>query len=339
MIAGLPRYDLTKPNSLGPAGGRQPSSGGNQSLTEAGRLDDQHECVGAVLAVRIGRQLPRPSRVGAIPASGPACTPVTKRPCRIVPAWSSATPGCWAVGFKARLGPMFCINGNMGNMYLFTADGLFVSTLFHDIRLRPNWAAPVADRNMDVTDVSLHDENFWPSITQTADGQVFLVDGGRTSLVRVDGLETLTRLPEQTITVTADDLQRARRLVRPNRNAAPAATRQRHPERAAASRRRHRSMASSTTGRRRPTGPSSIAAAPRPTSTATRALRSQRRRRVDRHASLCRLAHHREGPAQQQRRNAQRAVQTRRLPRPDAGHRPRCRTRSQRRPCPAISGC
>ena len=105
---------------------------------------------------------------------------------------------------------MFCVNGNMGNMYLFTADGLFVSTLFHDIRLRPNWAAPVAERNMDVTEVSLHDENFWPSITQTSDGKVFLVDGARTSLVRIDGLETLNRLPEQTIDITTDQLQSAR---------------------------------------------------------------------------------------------------------------------------------
>ncbi len=115
--------------------------------------------------------------------------------------------GGWIQG---KVGPMFCINGNMGNMYLITADGLFVSTLFHDIRLRPNWAAPAAVRNMDVTDISLHDENFWPSITQTPDGKVFLVDGGRTSLVRVDGLETLSRLPEQTIAVTAGDLHRAR---------------------------------------------------------------------------------------------------------------------------------
>jgi len=58
--------------------------------------------------------------------------------------------------------------------------------------------------------VSLHDENFWPSVTQTADDRVFLVDGGRTSLVRVDGLDTLRRLPESTITVTAEDLSRAR---------------------------------------------------------------------------------------------------------------------------------
>src|SRR4029078_7136151 len=98
----------------------------------------------------------------------------------------------------------------MVNMYLFTADGLFVSTFFHDIRLRPNWAAPVAVRNMDVTDVSLHHENFSPSITQTRDGRVFLVDGARTSLVRVDGLESLARLPEQTISVTTRDLERSR---------------------------------------------------------------------------------------------------------------------------------
>jgi len=98
----------------------------------------------------------------------------------------------------------------MGNMYLFTADGLFVSTLFNDIRLRPNWVAPVATRNMDVTDVSLHDENFWPSMTQTPDGKVFLIDGGRTSLVRVDGLDTLKRLPDQKLTVTTADLDNAR---------------------------------------------------------------------------------------------------------------------------------
>jgi hypothetical protein len=114
--------------------------------------------------------------------------------------------GGWING---NAGPMFCVNGNMGNMYLFTADGLLVSTLFHDIRLKPNWTAPVAVRNMDVTNVSLHDENFWPSITQTTDGKVVLVEGARTSLVRVDGLETLTRLPETKVSVTTDDLDRA----------------------------------------------------------------------------------------------------------------------------------
>ncbi len=72
---------------------------------------------------------------------------------------------------------MFGVNGNMGNMYLMTADGLFVATLFHDSRVRPNWAMPTATRGMEVGNLSLHDENFFPSLTQTADGDVFVVDG------------------------------------------------------------------------------------------------------------------------------------------------------------------
>ncbi|WP_047814393.1 NHL repeat containing protein [Rhodopirellula islandica] len=108
-------------------------------------------------------------------------------------------------------GDIFCVNGNMGNMYLFTADGLFVATLFHDIRLRPTWSMPRAIRGMDVSDTSLHDENFWPSITQTIDKQVHLVDGARSSIVRIDGLESIRRFPAQNIRVTADDLLAARK--------------------------------------------------------------------------------------------------------------------------------
>jgi len=106
-------------------------------------------------------------------------------------------------------GCLWCLNGNMGNMYLFTADGLFVAELFRDIRKGGSWAMPLARRNMLLRGVSLHDENFWPSITQTANGKVYLVDGSRTSLVRVDGLDRIRRLPTQSITIAPDDLQRA----------------------------------------------------------------------------------------------------------------------------------
>lgn len=109
----------------------------------------------------------------------------------------------------SKAGPLWCVNGNMGNMYLFTTDGLFVATLFHDVRQGQSWAMPVAQRGMLLNNLTLHDENFWPSITQTADGNVYLVDGGRTSLVRVDGLDTLTRLPDATLTLTKDDLAQA----------------------------------------------------------------------------------------------------------------------------------
>ncbi len=206
---GMPHYALTTPESLGIAGGDSPSTGGNQSLTEPGGWTINTNASKPFSPYGLGGKFkgePRwsyPSVWPGLHASHEAAVP--DRPGMVV--GHTRLLGGWVQG---KAGPMFCINGNMGNMYLFTADGLFVSTLFHDIRLRPNWISPVAIRNMDVTDVSLHDENFWPSITQTAEGQVFLVDGGRTSLVRVDGLETLTRLPKQSIRVTADDLQQAR---------------------------------------------------------------------------------------------------------------------------------
>jgi hypothetical protein len=206
---GSPHYDLAKPEDLGPAGGRPPSSGGNQSLTDAGgwtinsNAPEPFSPYGPGGTFRGEPRWSYPSPWPGLHASHEAAVP--DRPGMVV--GHTRLLGGFIQG---KAGPMFCLNGNMGNMYLFTADGLFVSTLFHDIRLRPNWAAPVAIRNMDVTDVSLHDENFWPSITQTADGQVFLVDGARTSLVRVDGLESLARLPEQTISVTTNDLERAR---------------------------------------------------------------------------------------------------------------------------------
>ena len=205
---GLPRYDLTKPQSLGPAGGHQPSSGGNQALTEPGGWTITTNASLPFSPYGLGGKFqgaPRwsyPSPWPGLHASHEAAVP--DRPGMVV--GHTRLLGGWVRG---PVGPMFCVNGNMGNMYLLTADGLFVGTLFHDIRLRPNWAAPVAVRGMDVTDVSLHDENFWPSITQTADGQVYLVDGARTSLVRVDGLDTLKRLPEASVTVTPDDLRRA----------------------------------------------------------------------------------------------------------------------------------
>jgi hypothetical protein len=107
-------------------------------------------------------------------------------------------------------GLVFGVNGNMGDMYLLTADGLFVGTLFHDSRLRPNWAMPTATRGMDVSSLSLHDENFFPSLTQTADGEVYVVDGARVSLVRVEGIDTIRRIPASSLEVTTADLDRAR---------------------------------------------------------------------------------------------------------------------------------
>lgn len=110
---------------------------------------------------------------------------------------------------KGEAGPLWALNGNMGNMYLLTQDGLFVDQLFEDVRTAPLWAMPVAQRGMKLNGLSLHDENFWPTITQAQDGQIYVVDGGRSSLVRLEGLENIKRLPDQTLRLTKDDLTTA----------------------------------------------------------------------------------------------------------------------------------
>lgn len=208
---GAPQYDLAAPQLLVAGAQRPASSGGDQALFEPEGwtiLTNAPQPYSNLGLGGVFRGQPRwsyPSVWPGLHASHEAAVP--DRPGMIV--GHTRLLGGW-VRPGGEGGPMFCVNGNMGNMYLLTADGLFVATLFHDIRLRPNWAMPTATRGMDVSDVSLHDENFWPSITQTADGQVYLVDGARTSLVRVDGLDTVRRLPERTLAVSADDLASAR---------------------------------------------------------------------------------------------------------------------------------
>ena len=105
--------------------------------------------------------------------------------------------------------PIFAMNGNQGNIYLMTTDGIFVAELFHDVRLAPTWSMPQAHRNMDVGGLTLHDENFWPSITQTKDGNVFLVDGANSALVRIDGLDTIREIAPFKIELSKNDMESA----------------------------------------------------------------------------------------------------------------------------------
>ena len=210
--AGVPIYDLTKgeilaSNTQGPA-----SSGGDQALW--------HESGWTVLTTP-----PKPfspMSIGAVfkgearwsyPSPWPGLhasheSPAPDRPGQLI--GTTRLLGDFVTPRNSDAGPLWCVNGNQGNMYLFTADGLFVAELFKDVRRGPLWAMPTAQRGMSLNGLSLHDENFWPSITQTKDGLIYVVDGARTSLVRVDGLETIRRLPETTVTVSADDLAKAR---------------------------------------------------------------------------------------------------------------------------------
>jgi hypothetical protein len=126
------------------------------------------------------------------------------------------------IGTTRLLGPSFqlrnatgielwAINGNKGNIYLFTTDGLFVATLFQDSRSpAASWAQrSQAIRGMSVSDLTTGEENFWPSITQTADGNVYIVTNFP-GIIRLDGLDTIHRLASSTVRVTPEMLEQSR---------------------------------------------------------------------------------------------------------------------------------
>ncbi|RYD29628.1 MAG: hypothetical protein EOP86_21380, partial [Verrucomicrobiaceae bacterium] len=110
-------------------------------------------------------------------------------------------------------GQIWGMNADMGTIYLFTSDGLFVATVFVDKRLGKTWAMPAPERNMSLKGFTLGEENFWPTWSQTPDGTVYLMSGGKFSLVRLDGLETIRRLPASGITVTAADLEKSQGIL------------------------------------------------------------------------------------------------------------------------------
>lgn len=106
-------------------------------------------------------------------------------------------------------GPLWAVNGNLGTVYVFTYDGLFVATLFADKRLGKPWTMPAPARNMSLDGLTLSEENFWPTWSQTQDGKIYLMNGAKSSLVRIDGLEKVRRLPATPLRVSAADLQKA----------------------------------------------------------------------------------------------------------------------------------
>lgn len=106
-------------------------------------------------------------------------------------------------------GSLWAVNGNMGPIYLFTHDGLFVAELFHDERTGKSWQMPTAPRGLLLNDVSPGSEDFWPSLSQTADGTIYLQVGSQSNLVRVDGLDTIRRLSAPGIMVGDAELRAA----------------------------------------------------------------------------------------------------------------------------------
>ena len=92
----------------------------------------------------------------------------------------------------------WAMNGEKGNMFLMTSDGLYLQTLGGDMRTTPLLRLPKAERGMVIDapgkHVSFEDEHFNPTWTQTDTGEVYMVAGKEhSSIFRVDGFASVKR--------------------------------------------------------------------------------------------------------------------------------------------------
>jgi len=107
-------------------------------------------------------------------------------------------------GTKERLWAMV---GLKGNLSVLTTDGMFVATLFKDWRQGKPGPANAA-RGVPLNDMSLGDDAWATTMTQSNDGNVYIVGGhDSTWITRVEGLETIRRLPEREVSIAEETAQ------------------------------------------------------------------------------------------------------------------------------------
>ncbi len=109
-------------------------------------------------------------------------------------------------------GLIWGINSDYGQAYLFTWDGYFVTKILEDDRTHPIWRFPEGEirRGDEIAGVSAEFEQFWLTLNQGADGEVYLVAGKEhASILRVDGLDSIQRFDFGDVVVTEEDLSGA----------------------------------------------------------------------------------------------------------------------------------
>ena len=208
---GVPKYDLAKGQVLAEGAQYEASSGGSQALVDAAG--------NAVVTLGIGPYSAY-SICGAkngvatwsYPSPWPGLhasheSPPPSRPGQLI--GTTRLLGGFIKPRGSDAGSVWAMTTSMGAVHLFTSDGLYVGTPFQDCRVSPVIAMPLAQRGMSLDNMSLNGENFWPTMTQTSDGKVFLVDGANSIIIRMEGLETIRRIPSTPLTVTTSDLKKA----------------------------------------------------------------------------------------------------------------------------------
>lgn len=94
---------------------------------------------------------------------------------------------------KGEAGELFALNGNLGENYLFTSDGLFVQSLFKDTR--GYFESPAqAVRGMSMDAITAGGESFGGNLTRTKDGKTYLTNGGTDArVIEISGLDSIKR--------------------------------------------------------------------------------------------------------------------------------------------------
>ncbi len=106
------------------------------------------------------------------------------------------------------LGQVWGINSNYGVMYYFTTDGMFLGTVGGFRPEAEGWNMLKLERNASMKAINFSGEHFYPTFTRTSDGKFYMVAGmNHASIVRVDGFDTIRRLPDQKLDVTAAQLK------------------------------------------------------------------------------------------------------------------------------------
>jgi hypothetical protein len=143
-----------------------------------------------------------PTRSSSVPPAGPGDIQDPKR----------------MLGYPVRpaagqAGYMVARYSYMGEIYIYTVDGLLVTTLGGDTRTSPFWPYPKQKTGMEITGLSFEAEQFWPFMFGEDDGNVYLSVGKwHTSTVRLDGLDSIQRVDLGYITATREDLSRTEPL-------------------------------------------------------------------------------------------------------------------------------
>jgi len=101
----------------------------------------------------------------------------------------------------------------MGEIYIYTTDGLLVTTLGGDTRTAPFWPYPEQKPGMAITGLSFDAEQFWPFMFSADDGNIYLSVGKwHTSIVRLEGLDSIQRVDLGKVKVTKEALAEAEPL-------------------------------------------------------------------------------------------------------------------------------